>query len=125
MLAQKTHAPNLIILFEAGSMAPSLKTAHLVAGPHTQTHALAQQHGRHYGSLLRGMVDYTFLGGANRPPRQSQLDRLAATTHAHRAPPGSGGASDLAALCWKTVTIMPHNRRNLSRRSISSPRRAI
>ena len=25
--------------------------------------------------------------------------------------PGSGGANDLASLCWQTVTIIPHERR--------------
>jgi glutaconate CoA-transferase subunit B len=25
--------------------------------------------------------------------------------------PGSGGANDLASLCWRTVSILPHNQR--------------
>src|SRR5512146_2856128 len=66
MLAQKTHAPNLIILFEAGGMAPILERLPIsVGGSPTQTHAIAQ------GSMhdvmeacQRGMVDYSFLGGA-------------------------------------------------------------
>ncbi len=70
MLAQKTHAPNLIILFEAGSMAPILEKLPIsVAGSHTQTRAMV--HGSMHDIMeacQRGMVDYAFLGGA-------QIDR--------------------------------------------------
>jgi glutaconate CoA-transferase, subunit B len=115
MLAQKTHAPNLIIMFEAGSMAPIMEKLPIsVAGSHTQTHAIF--HSSMYDIMeacQRGMVDYTFLGGA-------QIDRygnLNSTmigddyNHPKVRLPGSGGASDLAALCWKTVSIMPHSKR--------------
>jgi glutaconate CoA-transferase subunit B len=60
----------------------------------------------------RGTVDYTFLGGA-------QIDcygNLNSTVLGdYRRPkvrlPGSGGANDLASLCWRTLIIMPHDRR--------------
>ena len=41
MLAQKTEAPNLVILFEAGGIAPKLQTLPIsVADSNTQTDAL-------------------------------------------------------------------------------------
>ncbi len=66
MLAQKTRAPNLILLFEAGSAAPQLVRLPVsVADSCTQTSAIL------HGSMneimemcQRGLVDYTFLGGA-------------------------------------------------------------
>ncbi len=115
MLAQKTHAPNLVIMFEAGAMAPILEKLPIsVSGSSTQTHALV--HGSMFDIMeacQRGMVDYSFLGGA-------QIDRYgnlnstmigADYTHPKVRLPGSGGANDLASLCWKTVSIVPHERR--------------
>jgi glutaconate CoA-transferase, subunit B len=115
MLAQKTIAPDLIVLFEAGSMAPILEKMPIsVAGSHTQTRALL------HGSMIdimeasqRGMVDYSFLGGA-------QIDmygNLNSTmigddyTRPKVRLPGSGGANDFASLCWRTVSIMVHDSR--------------
>src|SRR5512142_3105191 len=70
MLAQKTTAPNLILMFEAGGIAPLLVHLPLsVADSFTQTNAIL--HGsmdEAMESCQRGTVDYTFLGGA-------QIDR--------------------------------------------------
>jgi glutaconate CoA-transferase subunit B len=115
MLAQKTHSPNLIVMFEAGSVAPQLARLPVsVADSATQTGALI------HGSMnevmeacQRGLVDYTFLGGA-------QIDRYGNVNSTmigtnYRRPkarlPGSGGANDLASLCWRTLVIMPHDKR--------------
>jgi glutaconate CoA-transferase subunit B len=115
MLAQKTHAPNLVILFEAGGMAPVLERLPIsVGGSPTQTRAIA--HSSMFDIMetcQRGLVDYSFLGGA-------QIDRygnLNSTViggdyhHPSVRLPGSGGANDLASLCWQTVTIIPHEKR--------------
>ena len=77
MLAQKTHAPNLVILFEAGGMAPILEKLPIsVGGSPTQTRAI--MHSSMYDIMeacQRGMVDYSFPGRrADRPLRQPQLD---------------------------------------------------
>jgi glutaconate CoA-transferase, subunit B len=115
MLAQKTHAPRLILMFEAGGTAPILEKLPIsVSGSPTQTRALA--HGSMFDIMeacQRGMVDYCFLGGA-------QIDRYGNLNSTmigedRRRPkvrlPGSGGANDLASLCWQTVTIIPHEKR--------------
>jgi len=120
MLAQKTHAPNLIIMFEAGSMAPIMEKLPIsVAGSHTQTRAI--KHSSMYEVMeacQRGMVDFSFLGGA-------QIDRYGNLNSTiigddYQRPkvrlPGSGGANDLGSLCWRTVTIMPHTRRKFTPR---------
>ena len=115
MLAQKTTAPNLVVMFEAGSAAPELiKLPISVADSYTQTRALL--HGSMdeiMESCQRGLVDYTFLGGA----QIDQYGNLNATMigSEYRHPkvrlPGSGGANDLASLCWKTLVITPHDKR--------------
>lgn len=115
MLAQHTHAPDLIIFFEAGSMAPILEKLPIsVAGSHTQTQAIV-----HGGmddvmeACQRGMVDYTFLGGAQIDQYGNLNSTMIGTEY--RQPkvrlPGSGGANDLASLCWRTVSIVPHEKR--------------
>jgi glutaconate CoA-transferase, subunit B len=115
MLAQKTHAPNLVILFEAGSMAPILEMLPIsVGGSATQTHALL--HGSMFDIMeacQRGMVDFSFLGGAQ-IDRYGNLNSTMIGDDYHHPKvrlPGSGGANDLASLCWQTVAIVPHEKR--------------
>ena len=115
MLAQKTNAPHLILLFEAGGVAPQLeRLPRSVADSYTQTGALL--HGSMdeiMSACQRGMVDYTFLGGA-------QIDQYGNINTSmigadYQRPkvrlPGSGGANDLASFCWKTLVITPHDKR--------------
>lgn len=115
MLAQKTHAPNLIIFFEAGSMSPRLELLPIsVGGSATQTHAII--HGSMHDIMeacQRGAVDYAFLGGAQIDPYGNLNSTMIGADHDHPQVrlPGSGGANDLASLCWKTVTIIPHEKR--------------
>lgn len=115
MLAQKTTAPRLVIMFEAGSAAPELvKLPISVADSYTQTRALLHSSmDEIMESCQRGLVDYTFLGGAqidmygnlNTTMIGDDYDRPRVRL------PGSGGANDLASLCWKTFVITPHDKR--------------
>jgi glutaconate CoA-transferase subunit B len=115
MLAQKTHAPNLVIFFEAGSMAPILERLPIsVGGSPTQTRALV--HSSMFDVMeacQRGMVDYSFLGGAQIDRYGNLNSTMIGDDYAHPKVrlPGSGGANDLASLCWQTVSIVPHERR--------------
>ena len=115
MLAQKTHAPNLIVMFEAGAMAPILeKLPSSVAGSSTQTRALVHSTMDDImESCQRGMVDYSFLGGAQIDQYGNLNSTMIGQDYAKPKVrlPGSGGANDLASLCWKMVTIIPHTRR--------------
>src|SRR5512136_2996995 len=62
MLAQKTTAPNLVLMFEAGSVAPQLvKLPISVADSYTQTGALLlSSMDVIMEACQRGTVDYTF-----------------------------------------------------------------
>lgn len=115
MLAQRTHAPGLILLFEAGAMAPIMDRLPIsVAGSHSQTKAVL--HGSMFDIMemaQRGLIDYAFLSGA-------QIDRFGNLNstmigrnykHPDIRLPGSGGANDFASLCWQTVSILVHDRR--------------
>lgn len=115
MLAQKTHAPNLVILFEAGGMAPVLERLPIsVGGSPTQTGAI--MHSSMFDIMemcQRGMVDYSFLGGAQIDKYGNLNSTMIGDDYGHPKVrlPGSGGANDLASLCWQTVTIIPHEKR--------------
>nr|HPN13408.1 CoA transferase [Spirochaetota bacterium] len=66
MLAQKTHSPNLTIMFEAGGVAPILPSMPISVGDSRTFHRaiLASSMPDIMETCQRGMVDYTFLGGA-------------------------------------------------------------
>ncbi len=115
MLAQKTAAPNLVILFEAGGIAPKLERLPIsVADSNTQTGALLHTSmDVIMEACQRGTVDYTFLGGAQIDMYGNINSSMIGTDYNHPKVrlPGSGGANDLASLCWKTLTITPHDKR--------------
>jgi glutaconate CoA-transferase subunit B len=115
MLAQKTHAPNLITMFEAGGVAPQLLTLPLsVAGSYTQTRAIMHSSMNEImEACQRGIVDYTFLGGAQIDMYGNINSTMIGTDFQKPKVrlPGSGGANDLASLCWKTLVITPHDKR--------------
>ncbi len=115
MLAQKTHSPNLITLFEAGSVAPQLiRLPHSVADSYTMVGGLMHSSMNEImEACQRGVVDYTFLGGAQ-IDMYGNLNSTIVGTDLQRPKvrlPGSGGANDLASLCWKTLVITPHDKR--------------
>lgn len=115
MLAQRVHAPNLVILFEAGGIAPLLPTMPISVGDSRTFYraAMATSMADVMETCQRGMVDYTFLGGA-------QIDRYGNLNSTmiggdHAKPkvrfPGSGGANDLASLCWRILVVTHHDKR--------------
>jgi glutaconate CoA-transferase subunit B len=61
----------------------------------------------------RGMVDYTFLGGAQIDPYGNLNSTLIGTDYSKPRVrlPGSGGANDLASLCWRILVVTAHDRR--------------
>jgi glutaconate CoA-transferase subunit B len=61
----------------------------------------------------RGMIDYCFLGGAQIDPYGNlNSTRIGADHDRPRVRfPGSGGANDLASLCWRILVVTTHDRR--------------
>jgi glutaconate CoA-transferase subunit B len=120
MLAQRTSAPNLVAMFEAGSVAAKLvKLPISVADSYTQTGALLHSSmDVIMEACQRGVVDYTFLGCAQIDMFGNINTTLIGTDYEHPKArlPGSGGANDLASLCWKTLVITPHDLRRFAPR---------
>ncbi|MFN0196241.1 MAG: CoA-transferase subunit beta, partial [Planctomycetaceae bacterium] len=120
MLAQKTSAPNLTLLFEAGGVGPQLPRMPISVGDSRTFYKglMATSMADIMETCQRGLVDYTFLGGA-------QIDRfgnlnstiIGGDYHQPRVRlPGSGGANDLGSFCWKVLVITPHDRRRFVER---------
>jgi len=115
MLAQKTTAPDMLILFEAGGVAPLLPTMPVSVGDSRTTwKALMASSMTETMSLTsRGMADYAFLGGAQ-IDMYGNLNSTMIGSDYHKPKvrlPGSGGANDLASNCWRTMVITPHEKR--------------
>ncbi len=115
MLAQKTHAPNIMIVFEAGGVAPLLPEMPISVGDSRTFYKGIMASGmvQIMETCARGMVDYTFLGGAqidmygNMNSTQIGLDHDKPKTRF----PGSGGANDFASFCWRTMIVTPQDSR--------------
>src|SRR5437667_8423065 len=108
MLAQRLHAPNLVILFESGGVAPQLPTMPISVGDSRAFYraVMATSMADVMEFAQRGMIDYTFLGGAQ-IDAYGNLNSTVIGDHAKPKVrfPGSGGACDLASLCWRTMVV--------------------
>lgn len=113
MLSQKTHSPNLTIMFEAGGVAPILPSMPISVGDSRTFHKaiLASSMPDIMETCQRGMVDYTFLGGAQIDMYGNINSTMIGSNHAKPKVrfPGSGGANDLASLCWRTMVMTPQD----------------
>jgi glutaconate CoA-transferase subunit B len=115
MLAQRTGAPDLTILFEAGGVAPQLPTMPISVGD-SRTFwrgLMATSMADIMETCQRGMVDYTFLGGAQIDAYGNLNSTMIGGDYARPKVrlPGSGGANDLASLCWRVLVVTNHDRR--------------
>ncbi len=111
MLAQKTYAPNLFILFEAGGLAPQLPSMPISVGDSRTFHRgiMATSMGDIMDACQRGMVDYTFLGGAQMDAYGNLNSTVIGDYEKPKVRfPGSGGANDFASLCWRTLVMTAH-----------------
>lgn len=113
MLAQRLHAPDLLVVFEAGGIGPQIPTIPISVGDSRTFYKAVMAASMDYamGMAQAGLVDYGFLGAA-------QIDKYGnlntTVIGSHDKPkarlPGSGGANDLGSLCSKTITLMRHDK---------------
>lgn len=119
ILAQKTHAPNLLIAFEAGGIGPLLPTLPLSVGDSRTFHKaiLAGTMCDVMEAAQSGFLDYGFLGGAQIDP-YGNINSTCIGPHAKPkvSLPGSGGGNDVGSLCWRTIIIMTHEKRRFVER---------
>jgi glutaconate CoA-transferase subunit B len=115
MLAQRTCAPNLVIFFEAGGVAPQLPTMPISVGDSRTFYrgVMATSMADIMETCQRGFMDYTFLGGAQIDAHGNLNSTMIGTDYSRPRVrlPGSGGANDLASLCWRILVVTNHDRR--------------
>lgn len=114
-LARRTHAPNLVMIYEAGVIGARPARLPLSIGDPTLVsgaNAVCSMYDIFSLYLQRGNVDVGFLGGA-------QIDRFGninATVigdydHPKIRLPGSGGSMEIAAWANRCYIITPHQKR--------------
>ncbi len=109
MLAKRTHAPNLLLFFEAGGIGPEIPVLPISVGDSRTFHMAIAASSMHDSMSMAqaGYIDYGFLGAA-------QIDVygninttvIGVYEHPKTRLPGSGGANDVGTLCDKTIIIM-------------------
>ena len=116
ILAQKTHAPRLTILFEGGFIGPHVQAGKLPPSTNEQRAARQANMLMSITDILllqqRGYVDYGFLGGA-------QIDQYGNLNSSFIGDaenpkvrlPGTGGANDIASLASKILVAMHHEKK--------------
>ncbi|MDP2871136.1 MAG: CoA-transferase [Bacillota bacterium] len=114
MLAQRLNSPNLMVMFEAGGIGPQLPSMPISVGDSRTFYrgVAASSMPEIMGMCQRGMVDYCFLGGAQVDPYGNLNSTVIGPYERPKVRfPGSGGANDLASLCWRTMMLTPQDRR--------------
>jgi acyl CoA:acetate/3-ketoacid CoA transferase beta subunit len=97
MLAQRTHAPNLLIIFEAGGIGPQVPVLPISVGDSRTFYRACAASSMHdvMSAGQAGYVDYGFLGAAQMDPYGNLNTTVIGP---HETPtvrlPGSGGAND-------------------------------
>jgi glutaconate CoA-transferase subunit B len=117
MLAQKTHAPNCLVIFEAGAIGCRLRHLPMSVGdPRTVPGAaLAAGLAEVFTYMLQaGKVDVGFISGAQ-IDRFGNINSTSMGDYHHPSVrfPGSGGSCDIACLAKRTVIIAQHEKRRL------------
>ncbi len=118
MLAQVLYAPGLTIMFEAGGVGPILPAMPISVGDSRTFHRglMACSMPEIFEACQRGIVDYAFIGGAQ-IDRYGNINSTLIGDNYDRPKvrfPGSGGANDLASLCWQTLIITPQDTRRFT-----------
>ena len=114
LLAQKTHAPNLLLIFEAGGFGAEVPRLPVSVGDSRTFYRANSASSMHdvMSAGQAGYIDYGFLGAA-------QIDAYGnlntTVIGPHKRPkvrlPGSGGAADIGSFAWDTIIIMNQDAR--------------
>ena len=120
LLAKLTHAPNLVICYEAGGMGPERPpTIPISVGDSMTTYKAIMAASLDYVMtfIQAGYGEFAFLGAA-------QIDMYGNINTTVIGPyekpkvrlPGSGGANDFGSLCWRTIILMRQDRQRFVER---------
>jgi acyl CoA:acetate/3-ketoacid CoA transferase beta subunit len=114
MLAQRTHAPNLLIIFEAGGIGPQVPVLPISVGDSRTFYRAVAASSMHdvMSASQAGYLDYGFLGAAQIDPYGNLNTTVIGDWHHPKVRlPGSGGANDVGSLCWRTIIVMRQDAR--------------
>ncbi len=109
MLAQRTHAPRLLIVFEAGGVGPQVPVLPISVGDSRTFYRAVSASSMHdvMSAAQSGYLDYGFLGAAAMDAYGNINTTVIGDWAAPKVRlPGSGGANDLGSFCWRTLYIM-------------------
>ena len=113
-LAQRMHAPNLVAIFEFGGTGAILEELPIAVGERRSFHKAVAASGicDVMETAQRGLIEYGFLGGAQIDP-YGNLNSTVIGEYYHPKVrlPGSGGGNDVGSHCWRTITIMGHDKK--------------
>ena len=119
VLAQKTHAPDLLIVFEAGGVGPQIPLIPISVGDSRTACRAVMATGMDYvmSTAQAGYIDYGMLGAA-------QIDSYGnintTVIGSYEKPkvrlPGSGGGNDVGSLTWRQIIIMQQDARKFVER---------
>ncbi|MCL6429841.1 MAG: 3-oxoacid CoA-transferase [Anaerolineae bacterium] len=119
MLAQRTHAPGLLIVFEAGGIGPRPPVLPISVGDSRTFYRAVAASSMHdtMSAAQAGYLDYGFLGAAQLDMYGNINTTVIGDWRLPRARlPGSGGANDLGSFCHRTIIIMAQDRRRFARK---------
>jgi glutaconate CoA-transferase subunit B len=119
-LARRTHAPDLVMIYEAGVIGAQPARLPLSIGDPTLVSgalSICSMYDLFAFYLQRGLVDVGFMGGA-------QIDRFgninATVIGEYKRPkvrlPGSGGSKEIAAWANRCILMTPHQKRRFPER---------
>ena len=109
MLAQRTHAPHLLIVFEAGGVGPQVPVLPISVGDSRTFYRAVSASSMHdvMSAAQSGYLDYGFLGAAAMDAYGNINTTVIGDWDVPKVRlPGSGGANDLGSFCWRTLYIM-------------------
>lgn len=109
MLAQRTHAPNLLIVFEAGGLGPQIVELPISVGEsRTYFRAVAASSMHDVMSLSQaGYIDYGFLGAAQMDMYGNINTTVIGDYDLPKVRlPGSGGANDVGSFSQRLIIII-------------------
>ncbi len=113
-LAQKMHAPNLVLVFEFGGTGALLDRLPIAVGEENTFHRAISATGicDVMETAQRGFIEYGFLGGAQ-IDAYGNLNTTVIGDYYHPKVrlPGSGGGNDVGSHCWRTIAIMRQDKR--------------
>jgi len=116
MLAQKLYAPNACQVYEFGAIGPEVVSPFrrgLFSDSRNNYRAVAWTYmNTMFAHACLGYIDYGFLGAAQIDPYGNINSTQIGLDHSKPKIrfPGSGGGNDVASYCWKTITIMKHEK---------------